>query len=282
MSGTVRTHVDVGVPQLPGATSGATGPLGILLSDQTWKVWRSPDGVRVAQMLPSAERDVVVTRADVWIWDSLRFAAWHGTVAPSATPSDAPSPADLDALVSKSLSRLAPYADVTSGAPAEVVGRAAYVIRLTPASSSATLVGRVEVAIDAQTRVPLRLRVFARDVADPVVDLAYTDVSFGAVDPAIFSFTPPAGASVHELTDRVEADGGGDVPAAMSGVRVFGTGFDLVLAVPVPSVPKDAGTLLPYAGPLGSADVVRRGGRTWVVAGLVPPDALAKVEARLP
>jgi outer membrane lipoprotein-sorting protein len=282
MSGTVHTHVDLGIPQLPGMSTGPTGPLAFLLSDQTFKVWRSPDGARVAQILPSAESDVIATRSDLWVWDSQRFAAWHATVPSSATPPQAPSPADLNTIVSRALSTIAPYANVTAAFPVEIAGRAAYVVRLTPASASNTLVDRVDVAIDAETRVPLRLQVFGKGVASAVVDVAYSDVSFGPVDPSIFAFTPPAGATVHQVSPPTGAAADMHADAAMPTVRVIGTGFDLVVAAQVPSVPKQLAPLFPYRGPLGSADVIERDGRTWLVAGLVPPDALAKAEQKLP
>ncbi|MGZ4125091.1 MAG: LolA family protein [Actinomycetota bacterium] len=282
MSGTVSTHVDLGIPQLPGTLSSSSGPLSVLLSDQTFKVWRSPDGKRIAQILPSAERDVIATPTDVWAWDSQQFTAWHATVPSSTTARQSPSPADIDTIVSKAITTVAPYADVTTAAPIEVAGRPAYVVRLTPASSSNTLVDRIDVAIDAETRVPLRFQIFAKGVADAVVDVTYTDVSFGAVDPSVFSFTPPSGATVHQLVAPTDAETGSPADSPMAGIRMFGTGFDLVAAVPVPSVPKQLEPFFPYRGPLGSADVVERGGQTWIVAGLVPPDALAKAEQKLP
>lgn len=282
MSGTVGSHVDLGIPQLPGTLSISSGALAVLLTDQTFKVWRSPDGERVAQILPSAERDVVATPTDVWVWDSQQFTAWHATV-PSTTPAPrTPSVADLDTLVSKVLATVAPYADLTTSSPIEVAGRSAYVVRLAPASSSITLVDRIDVAIDAETRVPLRFQIFAKGVPDAVVDVAYTAVSFGPIDPSVFAFAPPSGAAVHPVTGPGDAETGAHADSPVSGIRVFGTGFDLVAAVPVPSVPKQLDPFFPYRGPLGSADVVRRGEQTWVVAGLVPPDALTKAEQKLP
>jgi outer membrane lipoprotein-sorting protein len=282
MSGTVGTHVDLGIPQIPGTLSGASGPLAVLLSDQTFKIWRSPHGKRIAQILPSAERDVVATPTDLWVWDSQQFTAWHATVPSSTATPQTPALADIDTIVSKMLASIAPYADVTTASPIEVAGRPAYVVRLAPVSSSNTLVNRIEVAIDAETRVPLGLRIFARGVADAVVDVAYTDVSFGPVDPSIFTFAPPSGATVHQIAAPTDAETGTHADSPMPGIRVFGTGFDLVAAVPVPSVPKQLEPFFPYRGPLGSADVVQRSEQTWVVAGLVPPDALAKAEQKLP
>jgi outer membrane lipoprotein-sorting protein len=285
MSGTVETHVDLGIPQLPGSLSaGPAGAGSVLTSDQTFRVWRSPDGIRVAQMLPAAERDLVVTPTDAWLWDSQRFAAWHATLPGASAIPDVPSLGDAQTMISNLLSRLAPFADVTTADPVEVAGRPAYVVRLTPAPSSNTLVDRVEVAIDAQTRVPLRLQAFATGADAPAIDAGYTDVSFGPVDASMFRFNAPDGAALHRVRPPAEHRMAGDLkPFEMPQVRWFGTGFDVVAAIPVSSMPKELAPLFPYRGPLGSADVVEgNDGHTWLVAGLVPPDALAQAESRLP
>jgi hypothetical protein len=277
MSGTVQTHVDLGVPELPASFGGASGPLGLLLSDQTFKVWRSPDGMRVAQILPAAERDAIVTPAGAWFWDSARFAAWHASLPGASALPTPPSAADLDAIVSKMLARLMPYASVSEAPQTEVAGRAAYVLRLTPTSTS-TLVDRVEVAIDGETRVPLRLDIFARGRSAAVVRAGYTNVSFGSVDPSVFVFDPPAGAAVHQVQPGASDAAGSEAAPA---VRWFGTGFDLIGVVRVPSVPRELAGMFPYRGPIASADVVDRGDHAWIVAGLVPPSALTEVEPKL-
>jgi len=282
LSGTVETHVDLGLPQLP-ATLGPTSPLGALLADQTIKVWRSPDGVRVAQVLPAAERDVYASTTDVWLWDSDRFTAWHASVPESirdsAGTASAPTTADLETTVSAVLKRIEPYANVTTAEPVDVSGRAAYEVRLTPAGASDTLVDHVDVAIDAQTRVPLRLEISAKGSSTPVVRAAYTSISFAPVDPSVLRFTPPPGATVRQL--RAPSGDEYSPDAGAPRVRWFGTGFDLIGAVRVPSVPRELAGLFPYRGPIASADVVDRGDHAWVVAGLVPPEALARVEPDL-
>src|SRR5882672_6417101 len=55
ISGEVVTRFDLGIPQIPSSVSGgaAAGPLGALAlvtGDQRYKVWRSPDGLRVAHL----------------------------------------------------------------------------------------------------------------------------------------------------------------------------------------------------------------------------------------
>jgi outer membrane lipoprotein-sorting protein len=282
LSGTVKTHVDLGIPQLPSTLSDPAGPAGVLLADQTFKVWYSPDGVRVAQILPFGERDLVANRTDVWFWDAQRFTAWHYAVdrtVPSQTP---PSLGDLTGLVSKVLREDRSYVEATVVQPQVVAGRDAYVLRLTPATDD-TLLGRIEVAIDAETRMPLRIQVFPRGSSTAVLEAGYTSIGFGPVDASMFTFTPPSDVTVKQVTDEGPGSGppGSSGAQPFQGVRVFGGGFGLILAVRVTDVPADVRPLFPYAGPLGSADVVDRGDHSWVVAGLVRPAALAEVEPKL-
>ncbi|MFB3738803.1 MAG: outer membrane lipoprotein carrier protein LolA [Candidatus Velamenicoccus archaeovorus] len=261
VSGTVQTHVDLGLPQLPGMAD-PTCPLSALVVDSRFRVWRSPDGVRVAQLLPFGECDAVANATDAWFWNADRFAAWHAFAPPGAeTAPMLPSLGDLTDLVGTALERLAPSADVSLADPVEVAGRDAYVVRLSPPAGTDTLIGRVDVAIDAETRLPLRLRVVPKGSDAAAIEAGFTSVAFDPIDPSMFDFAPPPGAEVTEVhADALEphdrASG-----SAMPDVRVLGRGFGLVLAVRVPTadVPREAASALPYAGPLGSADLVERG-----------------------
>jgi hypothetical protein len=297
VSGTLTTHVDLGLPQLPDTLGGQAGPASVLLSDQTFKEWRSPDGVRVAQILPFAERTIVANRTDVWAWDSQKSTAWHVAVPQGAvpqgatpgatqgpTPPEAPSLGDLEGMVQEALRAATPYAEVSVDRTDRVAGRAAYVVAMVPTSKD-TLVGRIEVAIDAETRLPLRLQIFPRGSLDPAIEAGFTSVDFGPIDPAMFAFTPPPGATVKEVQVPANAgQGPGEppTPGDMPEVRTFGDGFGLIVAVRVTDVPRDLRPLFPYAGPLGSADLVEHGDHAWIVAGAVAPGALAGVEPKLP
>ncbi len=292
VSGTVKTHVDLGLPQLPGALADPAGPAQIFLSDQTFKVWRSPDGVRVAQILPFAERDVVLNPMDAWAWDSEKFTAWHATISAGASePPPVASLGDLLDVTRTAIEAAAPYATVSLADPTVVAGRDAYVVSMTP-RSDATLVGHLDVAIDAETRLPLRLQIFPKASATPAIEGGFVSVDFGPIDASMFSFTPPAGATVNEVGVPGEWSSGNggpnpcppDCPAgnAMSDVRVFGEGFGLIVAVQVADLSKQYTALLPFAGPLGSVSLVERGGSTWLLAGAVGPDALNAAAQRLP
>jgi len=283
VSGTVETSVGLGLPQLPASIGGGGfGPLDVLLSDQTFRVWRSADGVRVAQILPTAERVLVTNGSDLWAWDSDRFTAWHVEVPSGPSSPALPSLADLTAIVGQVLEGVQPYAHVAVGEPVSVAGRDAYTLELTP-TADATLIGSIQIAIDAETSVPLRLRVIPRGTLDPAIETGFTSVDFAPIDPGMFSFAPPPGATVKEFDPAAHgADPTTMQPPALPEVRTFGEGFALILAVRVDQVPEDLRALFPFAGPVASADVVPRGDHAWVVAGAVSPEALGQVEPQLP
>src|SRR3954452_8167953 len=205
ISGSVTSHVDLGVPDIPMSMDG--GPTGIesVLGDQRFKVWSSPGGVRVSQLLPFAERVFVGSPTDVWTWSSDQDLAVHASVDAStrrAVSRDLTSALGDPGQLAKELLRAASgTADVSVAAPQEVAGRATYTLRLTPTSSvgsASTKIGRIDVAIDAETRLPLRVQVFPRGSAAPAIEAGFSSVDFGPIDPSMFRFTPPPGATVKQ------------------------------------------------------------------------------------
>jgi outer membrane lipoprotein-sorting protein len=282
--------VELGLPEVP--TSGSSDPTGVagLLGDQRFRVWHSSDGVRIAQTLPYAERVLVGGPSGLWTWNSDTAVAVHTPVDPAAVRSAARklpgSLGDPVSLAGRLLDAASREADVSMAAPAEVAGRAAYVLRLTPISTTTTI-GSVEVAVDAATGVPLRVQVFARSMAAPAVNVGFTSVDFGPIDRSMFDFSPPPGTTVRQGSPpAAPADGtGSGAPAgnAAPEARVFGRGFDLVVAAPVPD-PGTLRSLLPFDGPLGSAELVeaKGSGEAWILAGPVGPSALDAAAARLP
>jgi hypothetical protein len=183
------------------------------------------------------------------------------------------------ALARRSLAALDPSTAVSVAAGARVAGRPAYVLRLVPRTRE-TLVGRVEVAVDAARRVPLRVAVYARGAAKPAVQAAFTRVRFGPVDPATFSFRPPPGATVRRPG---LPEGRGRAPEYLP--RTFGTGWATVVALPLPGSATpgpELTALLPFSGPLFSARLAARGEDRWLLYGAVPQAALVAAEAKLP
>jgi hypothetical protein len=206
ISGNVAAHIDLGLPDLPDeGAAAATGPAATLISslsgDHRLRVWHSPDGARVSDLLPVAERSIIVSRTDAWLWDSSSMTAVHlgpfGPAAPKAASTGAAAAALVDpvAIADRTLQALSPTTTVAVSGTTSVAGRDAYVLTLEPRTAQ-TLVGKVEVDVDAHTWLPLRAAVFARGAAGPAVSAGFTSVGFGPIDPSIYRFTPPPGAKV--------------------------------------------------------------------------------------
>jgi hypothetical protein len=292
ISGQVTTTIDLGLPELPTSITTGVGLPGILTSltgTQRWRVWHSPDGLRVAHLLVAREQDLVMNRDAAWWWDSadLRAIRLDLSAMRSAAggSSDAPAePFDPAGLAHTLIQGIAPCASVSVQGTTTVAGRDAYVLALTPLTED-SLVGSVRVAIDAATRLPLRAEVLPRGGTEPALSAGYTSVSFDPIDPAMFAFDPPPGATVRDLAglarDAAVADPSG-MPS-VTDTRVFGECAGVIVAVELDGpLPANAARLLPFAGPVGSAIAVDRGGHTWVLAGLVDASALEARAAELP
>jgi len=90
------------------------------------------------------------------------------------------------------------HASLSGATPTDVAGQPAYAVRISP-SHNGGLVGGAELAWDADHGVPLRLAVYSTQSSSPVLELAATEVSYGAVPSSVFAFTPPANAKVTEI-----------------------------------------------------------------------------------
>jgi hypothetical protein len=88
----------------------------------------------------------------------------------------------------------------------EVAGRAAYSLVLTP-RSAVTLVGSVAVAVDGENGLPLSVEVRARGQQEPAFRTAFSSLTLGAPDAALFNFSPPPGASEKELAVHAKPNG---------------------------------------------------------------------------
>src|SRR6185436_2394028 len=88
--------------------------------------------------------------------------------------------------------------EVTTSGTATVAGRSAYELVLKPREAT-SLVAQVRVAIDGAEHVPLRVQVFAKSVADPVFEVAFSAVDFARPDASQFVFRPPPGTAVTEV-----------------------------------------------------------------------------------
>jgi hypothetical protein len=295
ISGKVDAFVDLGLPSLPdsGPASeirSAAGLLSEISGSHHLRIWRSAGGLRVAEILPRSERALFVTPTQAWAWDFATFTAYRLPVDERDDRPDTSAPArmlDPLELARRALEAASPTTAVSVADTARVAGRAAYVLAVEP-RSAATLVRRIEVDVDAEHRLPLRVAVFARGRTTASAWTAFTSVSFDAVDPSTYRFTPPPGAKVVDVGNQRGGEAHGEY-AAPDGARVFGTGWDSIVALRLPRSETseegsglDLSSFLPMSGPLLSIRLVERGDHAWLVYGLVPQSALAAVEPKLP
>ena len=287
-SAEASSSVNLGLPQLPTGLGGSSSGLAdLLMGDQTYKVWRSPDGLRIANLLRAGERDLVANTTDAWFWDSQTQTAKHLTYDAAAMQAKAAeqqtvTPPDPATLATKIVRRLAPYAELSVTGNQWVADQPTYTLVLTPTSTT-TLVGSIEVSLDANNWVPLQVQVFAKGVDAPAISAGFTSISFGPVDPSMFEFTPPAGATV--TTTALPTGGQHAESGDMTHQKplTFGTGFDTVIAYRLTSpLPEQVAAFLPYSGPLASATVVDTTTGTWLLAGAVPVSELNATAAQLP
>ena len=217
LSGTVVQTSDLGLPSIsmPGAAKGSADLSGTITGTHTWRVWYAGDAkMRVALLGQGSESDIIRNGKDVWIWSSTTKSATHYTVPEHLGPQkDAnaltaprvaeglatPLPSSPQEAAEKALALLDPSTEVTSPGTTTVAGRAAYQLVLTPRAKE-SLVASVRIAVDAETKVPLRVQVMSTRIATPAFEVGFSAVDFGMPDAQVFTFTPPPGTTVEEGT----------------------------------------------------------------------------------
>lgn len=247
LSGTIEQSSSLGLPALPedgpSGNAGAASLLDLLSGSHTARIYvGGTESIRIQVRDRLAERNLVRSGDEVWLYDSRDNTVVHATLAadrsgePGGQPGGAPlTPAQLS---ERMLAAIDPSTEVTVGADATVAGRSAYELVLTPRSTG-TLVESVSIAVDSETGMPLAVAVQARGQAEPAFSVAFTELALEAPPASVFEVEPPAGATVKEFalplgpagTDAAGA-GGTD-----SGATVAGEGWDSVVQLPAASVP---------------------------------------------
>jgi outer membrane lipoprotein-sorting protein len=201
-SGTVVQHADLGIPSLPDSMGGSGSGLTSLISgSHTMRVWYAgPDKARMALLGTLDETDVIRNGDQVWEWSSSTNTATryvipadligHDTSAPAAVLDTTPSELAQDIL-----GEVDPTTKVAVDDTTTVAGRNAYQLRIEPRDAT-SLIGHIEIAVDASEHVPLRVQVFAKGADKPAIDVGFSHVSFTAPPAQQFEFNPPPGATV--------------------------------------------------------------------------------------
>ncbi|UVS77072.1 outer membrane lipoprotein carrier protein LolA [Actinokineospora sp. UTMC 2448] len=225
LAGTVELTNDLGLP-IPGVPS-SDGHMARVFTDGDGRFRLALEGER------SGERTIVGDGATTWVWDSkdrsvLRFEGMeHGVTPQDGLADPATASRELVELMRKD-------STITIDGTARVADRPVYQLVLTPKPTERTLLREVRVSVDEATRLPLRLEVLANGQAEPALSVGFSDFDTGAQDPALFRFTPPAGATV---TDGAQGSKHVEGNALLEDLdlEVVGEGWDTVLVGKVPT-----------------------------------------------
>jgi outer membrane lipoprotein-sorting protein len=203
-----------------GALAGQVGSA--LMSGASGRLWVTNDGRgRIELQSDAGDVQIVWNDKTVSIYD-----ASSNTVYRASLPADAGAARDKGATptldeIDKFLTELGMHWTVSAAQPTDVGGQAAYSASASPKHDGG-LLASVELAWDAAQGVPLRVGVYAQGSSAPVLELAVTDISYGAVPSSVVDVSPPVGARVVDLGTGARADSGAAEPAV--------TGLDAVRA----------------------------------------------------
>jgi outer membrane lipoprotein-sorting protein len=230
-SGTVVESAKLGLPDLPGQDQSSTSPLALLTGSHTVRVWYGgAQQTRLALVGNLAESDLVRNGRDLWLWSSKDRTAEHYTLPAEAASTDPAKVAQQQAVekltpqqaASQALASIDPTTAVSVDGTARVAGRSAYQLILKP-KDTRSLIGSVEIAIDAKTDVPLRVEIFAKGGKSPAFETGFTTVTFSKQPASVFRFTAPPNTKV--TTKDLAAGGHGrSVAPGVGGKSLQGKG----------------------------------------------------------
>jgi outer membrane lipoprotein-sorting protein len=253
LTGTVVETTSLGLPSLPG-TSDPTSIASLLTGSHTVRVWySSARHFRLAVPGPLSETDLIADGNTAWQWESTANSVTEYTLpahstAPAAAPTTEPitGPLTPQQAAQQVLAAVGQTTTVSVDSNVTVAGQAAYELVLAP-KDSRSLIGQVQIAIDGQNGVPLRLQVYARNSDSPAFQVGYTAIQFVTPAPAELTFSPPPGAKVSQVNLGSEQSGPNSGPDDVSAI---GSGWLTVLDLP------SAG----LTAPSGSASAPGNGG----------------------
>ena len=293
LNGTVTVDNELGLPALPNAPQLGNG-------SSTVRVWSNGDGKgRVALPAGDGERTLVSDGTTRWSYDSTDRTATkipaHPAGAPAGRPGGVDPQTDPAGAATQMIDDLRRTSTVSVDGTAEVAGRDAYQLVLTPLPTERTLLREVRVAVDAQSRLPLQLTVLATGSPQPALTVGFSDITFGPQDPSLFTFTPPPGTTVKDAPTPGAHPG---PPAGAQAPKTVGDGGDRVVIAQRPAPPpqqpgRPAGTPdlsargTPVSGPWGQGKLITTAVATAIVtndgrvaAGAVPEQVLSEALGR--
>ncbi len=177
-----------------------------LLAGAGGRVWISNDGrFRLELQSDTGDTQITSNGKTVMVYDAAK-----GTLYRLALPAQKADHAKSEstskashgfgvAQIQHAISKLSAMANVSGAIPGDIAGRPVYSVRVSP-SHDGGLLGAVQLAWDAQQGVPLKLAVYSRGDASPVLALTATDVHYGAIPSSDLSVHAPASIKPIDVT----------------------------------------------------------------------------------
>jgi outer membrane lipoprotein-sorting protein len=232
LDGTVTVDNNLGLPSLnmiPGASA---------LNFTSAQVYSDGTGKSKASLNQGSSQETIVNDGKtVWTYDSKNNSASELTLSADGGKPNTGAGKTLDPTTAATqlLSKMRESSTVSVGGTAQVAGRSAYELVLTPKPSERTLLREIRVSVDSETRLPLRLAVLTNGTTDPALQVAFSDVHFAAQPASEFQFTPPQGAKVTKEQPKLDPATRDKAEQAGQDVKIVGDGWDTVVVGKVPA-----------------------------------------------
>jgi outer membrane lipoprotein-sorting protein len=296
----LTNHLLEGASLASGGGQGGELASSPLINGGSGRLWISSDGrVRLELQAEKGDTQVISDGNSVSIYDGAsntlyRYTPPAGTAtgmthAPKDTGTHQPATV---AQIQEEITMISAHANLSGAQPTDVAGHAAYTVRITP-KEGGSLIGGAELSFDASNGAPLRAAIYSSTSPAPVIELAATELSYGPVDPSVFSFAPPANAKIVEIVPPTAATATHKTSATgqeKPQVTTYGKGLSTVAVVKskagkgsagqlesLPKVTIGSSTASELKTALGTILTFERSGVRYVIAGSVTPAAIEAI-----
>jgi outer membrane lipoprotein-sorting protein len=197
------------------------------------RVYASEVGMRVQVLDRMSQRDLIVNKDEMWVYDAksatattIKFAEYvsefEGNVSEAdkskletelkASLAEYAAKAQLDisnpeAVADYLMEMIGESTVVSVGKEHRMAGRSAYQLIATPKAQN-SLIESVVISVDSETGMALDVKVYSIEQETPAFQVGFESISFATPDASLFSFTAPAGTTIQnlELPSELEAE----------------------------------------------------------------------------
>ncbi|MGN6372517.1 MAG: LolA family protein [Solirubrobacteraceae bacterium] len=227
-----------------------------LISGASGRLWVGDGRARLELQSEKGDTQILWDGKEVELYDAssntlYRYLPRQASSQESAGSSNPSSTNDRQppsvGQIHEGIEHLEKHAVVSTAQPTDVAGQPAYTVHVSPREHG-SLLGGAELSWDAAHGVPLRFAVYSTESSAPVIELAATEISYGAVESSALEFTPPADAKIEEVkqpstSGSSGASSGGEEPKPH--VSTHGTGLSSIVLLEKPAKPGGSSSSLP-------------------------------------